>query len=87
MDKLTGRLSPSIQISGRLSGQSQLTGRLSVPTARQIDVYTGETEITPSEVVQYLQTANKIVIDNITINPIPSNYGLITWDGSTLTVS
>ena len=24
---------------------------------------------------------------NITVNPIPSNYGLITWDGAALTVS
>jgi hypothetical protein len=34
-----------------------------------------------------LATAEKVVTRNIVINPIPSNYGLITWNGSTLTVS
>ena len=51
------------------------------------EVYTGETEITPSQEEQVLYTENKIVLENITIKPIPSNYGLITWDGATLTVS
>ena len=26
-------------------------------------------------------------LGTVTVNPIPSNYGLITWDGSALTVS
>ena len=51
------------------------------------DVYTGDTEVTPTQATQTLETANKIVLENIVVNPIPSNYGLITWDGVTLTVS
>ena len=60
------------------------------PVAREYverPVYEGETEVTPSIVAQVLQTNNFRMTDNITINPIPSNYGLITWDGSTITVS
>ena len=49
--------------------------------------YTGSVEITPSAETQILETADKSVYENITINPIPQNYGLITWNGSTLTVS
>lgn len=49
--------------------------------------YTGPTTITPSDTEQILETENMTVLENITINPIPSNYGLITWNGSTLTVS
>ena len=49
--------------------------------------YEGATEITPSETEQILQTKNFRMTENITVNPIPSNYGLITWDGSTITVS
>ena len=49
--------------------------------------YTGQTEVTPSAEEQILYTANKTVLENIVINPIPSNYGLISWNGSTLTVS
>lgn len=49
--------------------------------------YTGDTVITPTMQVQTLQTASKAVANNIIINPIPSNYGLITWNGATLIVS
>lgn len=49
--------------------------------------YTGVTTVTPSAETQVLHTQNKTVFDDITINPIPSNYGLITWNGAVLTVS
>ena len=52
-----------------------------------LPAYTGPTEIIPNEDHQTLETANKSVLENITIAPIPSNYGLITWNGRTLTVS
>ena len=47
----------------------------------------GITEITPSQDTQILQTSNKALTRNIVVNPIPSNYGLVTWNGSVLTVS
>ena len=50
-------------------------------------VYDGPTEFTPSGSTQTIEIANMKALENITINPIPSNYGLITWDGSTITVS
>lgn len=50
-------------------------------------IYDGAYEWTPSESVQTIEIANKKALDNIKINPIPQNYGLITWNGSTLTVS
>ena len=49
--------------------------------------YEGAVEITPSEEEQILNTANKTVLQNIVINPIPSSYGRITWNGSVITVS
>lgn len=49
--------------------------------------YTGTTTVTPSTEIQVLRTANKSVYENITVEAIPSNYGLITWDGHTMTVS
>ena len=49
--------------------------------------YEGETTFTPSAETQTIPTARTVLLENITINPIPSNYGLITWNGSTLTVS
>lgn len=49
--------------------------------------YEGETVIDPNQSIQTLQTAGRVLLTNITVNPMPSNYGLITWNGSTLTVS
>lgn len=50
-------------------------------------LYEGLTEVTPSSEAQVLETKNLRMDENVTINPIPSNYGLITWNGSTITVS
>ena len=49
--------------------------------------YTGAYEITPSGDLQILSTKNLRMTDNITINPVPSNYGRIDWNGQYLTVS
>lgn len=49
--------------------------------------YDGPIEITPTQEAQTLDTAMRSVLENIVINPIPSNYGKITWNGSILTVS
>ena len=49
--------------------------------------FIGPYTITPSDQTQTFQTVNQLMASNLVINPIPSNYGLITWDGSTLTVS
>ena len=49
--------------------------------------YSGAYEVTPTEETQTLATADKVLSGNIIVKPIPSNYGLITWDGTKLTVS
>ena len=49
--------------------------------------YDGPYVVTPTQETQTLATAGKTLESNVTVNPIPSNYGLITWDGSTITVS
>ena len=49
--------------------------------------YEGAYEVTPSDSAQVLPTAFHKLLGDITVNPIPSNYGLITWNGSTITVS
>ena len=61
-----------------------------IPVARDFverTAYTGPTEFTPSSETQTVSVKNFRMTDDITINPIPQNYGLITWDGSTITVS
>lgn len=49
--------------------------------------YGGSYEVTPSEVQQVLGTASRTLADDVVVNPIPSNYGLITYDGTGITVS
>jgi len=49
--------------------------------------YTGAYEVTPSTETQILPTSGTGLLQDIRINPIPSNYGLITWNGATLLVS
>ena len=78
---------PKLNVTFKAATMQTSTG---TPVARDYverPVYGGATEVTPSAETQVLQTNNFRMTDNITINPIPSNYGLITWDGSTITVS
>lgn len=49
--------------------------------------YTGPTTIVPDEHAQIVQIAGKTAVTNIRIEPIPQNWGKITWNGATLTVS
>jgi len=49
--------------------------------------YGGPYEVTPSSSAQTVHTSGKSLAGDITVNPIPSNYGLVTWNGSVLTVS
>lgn len=49
--------------------------------------YTGEYEVTPSSETQVIPIANFIATQNIIVNPVPQNYGLVSWNGSYLTIS
>lgn len=49
--------------------------------------YNGSYAFTPTGQTQTIETNNKWLTKNITIAPIPNNYGLITYNGSSITVS
>lgn len=51
------------------------------------EVYPGETTVIPSQSRQVLMTSGYLMPSNVTVEPIPWYYGLITWNGSVLTVS
>ena len=77
----------SIQVNVGSNGVSASLGQ---PVAREyveLPPYVGETTITPSSEKQVLQTKNFRMTENVTVNPIPSNWGRITWNGSIITVS
>lgn len=87
---LDGELSLGIPLDGDLILDVPVDGESGVVTKISdyvYPLYQGTIEVTPSAETQILPTINRTVTDNIVINPIPSNYGLITWNGSTLTVS
>lgn len=71
----------------QLSGQKRINAEMTVPEVVSSDPYSGEYEYIPTRATQTIEIAGKLAVQNITINPIPQNYGLISWNGSTLTVS
>ena len=85
--ELTGRLTSSGQLSGFLSAAKGVSGLLTIPSAVGVDIYNGLYEYTPTANTQTIEIDHKMATSNIVINPIPSNYGLIAWNGSVLTVS
>lgn len=52
-----------------------------------VNWYEGDYEFTPSQQQQTISIADLMARQDIVIDPIPNNYGLITYDGSTITVS
>ena len=87
MDILSATLSVIEGLSCDLSATESLTAALTVPKEIALPDYTGSCEITPGEETQVLSTTGRSLRSDITVNPIPSNYGLITYNGSTITVS
>lgn len=66
------------------------TFALGLATAIQVvtgEHYSGAVEVVPGDEDVVLETAGLFVDDQITVRAVPSNYGLITWDGRTITVS
>lgn len=66
-----------------------LSAKLATPIDinRNIPVYEGPYTVTASSEPQIVETNGLLMRGNITVNPVPSNYGLITWNGNNLTVS
>lgn len=80
----------SVQAFSFTVAQEALSFELDVGTTIQATTgehYEGPTEVTPTEETQTLLTQGLFMDQDITVAPIPSNYGRITWDGSILTVS
>lgn len=75
------------RITGTLRCIGRVSGGISKPIMAHVEEYTGTYEFTPTRSTQVIEIANKKATADITINPIPKNYGLITWNGSVLTVS
>lgn len=87
---LDGEIDLDLALDGEIDldlAQDGESGVVTEVVRSDYDFYTGPTEFTPSAQTQTVETQDKVVLSNITINPIPSNYGLVTWNGVALTVS
>ena len=83
----SGQVADCGSLSGVLSYTGAMTGELTLPVISGGTPYSGAYEVTPSQERQRLSTGGKVLTADIVINPIPQNYGLITWNGAALTVS
>lgn len=61
-------------------------GQTVIQYVGEANPYTGTYVVTPSEEEQVLATKGKYLSNNVVVNPIPENYGRLTWTGNTLTV-
>lgn len=83
-------------IGGKISGSATLTGgEISTPSVTltggqlslaTIPIYNGSLSVVPSNETQILQTSGKKIAGNIVVDPIPNNYGKVSWNGSYLMV-
>lgn len=83
---LKGKLTPGGGLRGRIGSTGSLTGSLMASGGGGIP-YTGEYEFTPTRSTQTIHIAGMTPAEDITINSIPQNYGLITWNGAGIKVS
>lgn len=74
----------SASFSATEAMKAEFSNIIEVPVA---DYYEGDYTITPTAAAQTIPVIGKTMRQNLKVDPIPSNYGLITWNGSTLTVS
>ena len=87
---IEGHVTPTATIQGDVAASAVVSDTLvGGIIIREVPwpIYDGPTEIAPGEEEQVLQTDGTLLQQNITVAAIPANYGLITWDGSKLTVS
>lgn len=84
---MSGVLAETGRIGCSLTGSEQMTAELTLPKGKASPPFTGAYTYIPTQETQTIPINGLKAIQDITIEPIPSNYGLITWNGSTITVS
>lgn len=73
------------QVTGCVCDASQvITGTLSIPTFREKEQV--EKVITPTQAEQVLAPEAGTEFSKVTVKPIPSNYGRISFDGIAIRV-
>ena len=76
----------AMDFSAHVSGGEGFGAHM-VPRDVAVPDYAGPYSVVPSRQAQTLHTRGRTMRGDVEVAPIPSNYGLITWDGAVLTVS
>lgn len=84
---ITGTIQGIGAISGTIKGKGGIVAAIGIPEVVDTPAYDGPYEFTPSAAAQVITIGGLRATSNITINPVPSNYGLVTWNGAYLTIS
>lgn len=78
----------SVVLDGDMETSNELDGDFGyIQYYSDMEVYPGVTTVTPTQSQQVLNTNGYLMDRNVIVEPIPWYYGLITWNGSVLTVS
>lgn len=85
--EVNGTLTAGETLQGTLSESASLTAQMTIPTTAEVPRYDGSYTFTPSSEQQTIVIDHQMAMQDIVIEAIPSNYGRITWNGSTITVS
>ena len=82
-----GEVQLSVQIDGgEISLSSCMDGDIGTYMPVYPESYTGDLVVKPSEETQVLQTEHLTMPGNVIVEPIPSNYGRIAYNGTALLV-
>ena len=84
---ITGTIQACASVTASVDAQGGITADMGNARAPSAPPYDGPYEATPSQDEQTFATDGLRMVGDFKVKPIPSNYGLITWDGSTLMVS
>lgn len=87
MQRITVRNAPSQNIKVESTPHQSVKAKNSYVIVGSFDPYMGEYHVTPSNVAQTLFTKGKGMTENVVIEPIPKNYGMIYYNGFELTIT
>lgn len=85
---ITGRLDGACVLHGTLEARGQLTGTLTLPnlTPPVHPTYDGPYEVTPRFYEQTLETKEKLMTDDVTVEVIPAHEVTNPAGGLTVTI-
>lgn len=86
MPRIVAHLTKGRTIHATLARGQTILGSIDKATVAPPS-YQGDYAVMPSTVAQTLPTKGMLMSGDLTVNPIPSNYGLITYNGSSIMVS